>query len=126
MTPDQFRQIGETLGVPAAIAACLLIFGFIALMQAIKGVKWIGERMLGEAGLGTKLVDRHVRFMDSVEHNDSKHTESLDKLTDSTLAISGCLEHMTKTQSQQHADNVKMLGYVHEDVKVIKDKVTRT
>lgn len=113
MTPTEFLEIGKVLGVPAAVAACLLFFGFIVLLQCIKAARWVGDRTFGEEGVGTKLFERHVQFMDACERNDERHAESLEKLTDSHRVMGEFLETMAKNDREQ-------LSGIHVDVRETK------
>lgn len=107
MTADQYLEIGKTLGVPAAVAGVFLFMGMAVLFAAIKGVKWVGERLFGDTGIATRLLERHVEFMDAVEKSDEKHTENLVALTESTRAIDSCLAKLADVK----------LEAIHSDVK---------
>lgn len=118
MTPEQFLEIGKVLGVPAAVAAVLLFLGVMLTWQAVKGVKWIGQRLLGDNGIGTRAIDRHIQFMDTVERNDDKHADSLQ-------AISACMEKLTVSEDEHYRVKHDKLREIHQDVIATKEGVQR-
>lgn len=127
MTPEQFLEIGKVLGVPAAVAATLLLF-FGSLMLALyKGSKWVGIRLFGDNGMVSRVVERHVQFLDASQRNDERHadndekqTASLGVLSESTLGIRECLDNLTG-QSAKAMELAEIHAVVKETHAVVKE-----
>lgn len=118
MGADTWIPIAREFGIPAAFAVCfMLALGYLG-WQAIKGVKWCANRLIGESGILTTVGARHVTFMDSVEATDAKHSESL-----STIAV--VIDRLTKSEDERHVESARKLDAIKQDTEAIRKGIEK-
>lgn len=80
MEAEQVAQLIERLGL------AIVILGFI-LLALWKSGKYLGIRLFGEdKGIVTKVSDKYVEFVDTVQKQGDVTNACLQKLTESNLA----------------------------------------